>query len=206
MRLIQRYLIRAYFIVFVWAVLTSIAGAQSDHYAEARKTVQGLVSEVFSNLKKFKNLYEKSEADYRAHVREVIYPAIAFDLSSRVILGSHWKSASSEQKAHFSKALESMLINGYGKVLLVLDNPRVEFIDPPATTGSEKKQVIQTQLIASDGVTRLDYVVIKHNGRWLIFDLIVDGLSLVKQLRQSFNKEIEEGGLDALIERLRVVK
>lgn len=191
---------------FVWALAFTPGQAPADNFTEARERVRAVVGGLVADVRHIKKMYETDKAAYYSHVRGKILPVVATDLAARVILAGHWKTATDAQRKEFDEALREMLIRSYGKALVVLEGVKIEYLPPQGDT-QKKKQTVRTALTTKDNTRiHVDYVTLKINGEWKIFDLVIDGLSMVKQLRQSFDAEIQKTGLDALNARLRSEK
>lgn len=181
----------------------SSALADAASFSSAQAEVRTLVTQLLGDAKSMKQLYETDKQKYYARVQEVAVSAIAMNLVSRFVLGRHWKLADAAQREQFVRAMEMMLVKSYGKALVVLEDAKIEYL-PANIPGNTRKQTVRTRLTtASNTHINIDYVVLKLNDEWKIFDLVVDGLSMVKQLRGSFDLEIKEAGLNALIARLQ---
>ena len=97
-----------------------------------------------------------------------------------------------------------MLIRIYAKAMLDFGHARVKVL-PDHDKQKGKYHTVQTELDIGSGKTPLQVAYVFRNNKqneWKVFDLSVDGLSLVKNFRTSFNQEIKETSLDALIMRL----
>lgn len=195
---------RAILFVVAWICALWSTSATANNFTEAQSKVRSVIETFLGDIKNIKRLYEEDKAQYYRFVKDITLPVIATDLSARVILGSHWKAATADQRKKFISGLDDMLIRTYGKALIVLDEVKLEYLPAPEDTDLAKKvQTVVTTVTTGDGSkVKVGYVMIKVGNDWKLFDLIIDSLSMVKQLRGSFEAEIKETGLDALITRL----
>lgn len=143
-------------------------------------------------------------------VRELIdttmLPVVDLDSMGKLILGKHWKLAGEEQRVAFVLGFKDMLIRIFGKTLLDYGKAELTVL-PNQTEQKGKYRIVQTELDIGAGQPPLQvaYVFRKNKqNEWKIFDFSVDGLSLVKNFRTSFSKEIQETSLQALIDRLEI--
>ena len=182
--------------------------ATADNFISAQTKVRGLVTQLVGDAKNMRQLYETDEQKYYQRIRDLAIPSIAISVTSRFVLGRHWKLADKAQRQEFIQALQTMLIRSYGKALIVLEESSVEFLPAHnAADVNKRKQTIRTRLTTKNNThINVDYVVLQLDNEWKIFDLVIDGLSMAKQLRRSFDTEIQETGLSALIARLRSEK
>ena len=184
--------------------LTAAAPAWADDYAAAKNVVDGLVQELLVEVKANKALYQDNDAELFALIRERILPVVDVAALSRLVLNKHWKGLSEEQRGTFTATMESLLVRSYGKSLTLLTEVERVHFPPPTRTGSGKYVVVRSDVTfqVNEPPLRINYVMHDKGGQWRVFDLVIDGLSLVKQFRQNFDREIREDGFDALVGRL----
>lgn len=170
------------------------------------KTPEQIVEETSAELLKVINEQSdkiKNEDGYVNQViNDLILPVIDLQSMGKLILGKHWKTASEEQRSQFINEFKSMLIRTYAKSVADYGHAKV-VVFPPKGDQKGKRHRVKSHLDLGSGVPlQVDYVFRKKDGAWKVFDLVVDGLSLIKNFRTSFSQEISETSLDALIKRL----
>jgi len=141
-------------------------------------------------------------------IYETIIPIVDLNSMGKLILGKHWKWASEEQRLRFVSEFKDMLVRIYAKSLVDYGHAKVKVL-PDRNRKESKYHIVQTELYIGSGKAPLRVAYIFRNNKqdeWKVFDLSVDGLSLVKNFRTSFGQEIKETSLDALIERLADTK
>ena len=187
--------------VFLACLLFTVCVSADDN-SEATAFMRGISNNLLEQLKN-RDLYEKDTMQYYQMLENEVLNFMNMELMSKLILRTHWTTASSDQKTRFLSSFKNMLLESYGKTLLLLPNIKIEFIEPPADQKPRKYQIVHTKLFTSgnEPPVSLDYYLIKQE-EWKIFDLRIDGLSVIKQFRESFGEEIATTNLNALIERL----
>lgn len=145
----------------------------------------------------------KTEEGYVNQViNDLILPVIDLQSMGKLILGKHWKTASDEQRSQFIEQFKSMLVRTYAKSVADFGHAKVK-VFPPKSDQKGKRHRVKSHLDLGSGTPlQVDYVFRRKDDSWKVFDLVVDGLSLIKNFRTSFSQEISETSLDALIERL----
>ena len=176
----------------------------AQSYEEARDFLSALVDEVISEVKTNNAMYrDDTEKLYRL-IDQRILSTVDMELFSKLTLGAHWNSASTTQRQSYANAIRDTMVRSYGKSLLLLS--KVEKVDYPLpeTTKQARYQIVKTMLFFTGGQSpvSINYAMLSKEDKWVIFDLIIDGLSVGKQFRQNFDLEIKDKGLDALITRL----
>lgn len=145
----------------------------------------------------------KNEEGYINQViDDLVLPVIDLQSMGKLILGKHWKTANDEQRQQFINEFKSMLIRTYAKSVADYGHAKVTVFPPRGKLGGKRHRVKSQLDVGSGKPLQVDYVFRKKGDSWLVFDLVVDGLSLIKNFRTSFSQEISETSLDALIQRL----
>ncbi len=132
----------------------------------------------------------------------IVAPHFDFERMSRWVLGKYWRKAKADEKARFAKEFRTLLVRTYAKAMN--DNYDKTIAMLPTRKKKGGKQVtVRTEIQQSAGFPiPINYKMHIKDDVWKIFDVSVDGISLVANYRTSFAKEIRKDGLDKLIARL----
>jgi phospholipid transport system substrate-binding protein len=136
-------------------------------------------------------------------VDRMMVPLIDFKAMSKLTLGKHWKRASKDQRTAFMDAYKTLLRGTYTKSLKNYANQEIRFF-PKRTRVKGKYATVYSEFVPGGGKTNvpINYKMRKVGDQWKAYNLEIEGLSLVKNYRTSFGKEISATSLDALIARL----
>lgn len=130
-----------------------------------------------------------------------VMPHVDFRRMTASAVGRHWRAATPEQRERLQTEFKTLLVRTYsGALAQVKDQtivPRPLRAAPGATD-----VVVQTEVRGQGDPIQLDYRLERVGERWLIYDVNVLGVWLVPQYRTSFGREIEQFGIDGLIQRL----
>jgi phospholipid transport system substrate-binding protein len=134
-------------------------------------------------------------------VETIVLPSFDFDLMARWVLGKHWKKASAEQQQKFIKEFRSMLVRTYASQLL---EHRYEDISIGAVTQIKDDRVkVATEVKRKAGKPySILYNFRKSEDGWKVYDVVIEGISLVTNYRSAFESEINRGDIDGLIAKL----
>lgn len=139
-------------------------------------------------------------------IEEILMPHIDFIAASKWVLGSHWDSASKEQKIGFIKAFRTLLLRFYSSALteyLVnnddkLDASMMTFLDPGKPTNGQI--TVRSEVHPKSGkAVPINYQMHETRKGWKVYDVSVEGVSVITTYKTSFASEIQQSGLDALI-------
>ncbi len=168
----------------------------------AEELVKRTADDVLNTIKNDKDIQAGNQQKIFALAEEKILPNFDFDRVCRMVLGKNWKAASPEQQALFQKEFRSLLLRTYAVALGKYKNQVIEFkplrAEPDAKNVSVKTQILQPggQPIA------VDYSLVKVEGGWKVYDIVIESVSLVTNYRSQFSNEIRTNGLDSLNKKL----
>lgn len=136
-------------------------------------------------------------------LKALVDPYVDFKAMGRLMLGKHWKTATPEQRERFTAEFRSMLARIYGKSIALYDGQKLEF--EPYKPSKKKNLATVRSRVESEGGEGMpiDFRLrFKEADGWKIFDISVDGISLIKNYKSSFQREIAQVGLDGLLENI----
>lgn len=134
-----------------------------------------------------------------------VLPNFDFREMTRLAVGANWRKASPEQQAALEGGFRKLLVNVY-TTALTKSGPKgagrtLEVKPQPAAKGDEA--VVKTVIKEPDGQrVAIDYRMASRDGGWKVYDVVVEGVSLVTSYRSSFESEVSKGGVDGLIKAL----
>ena len=133
---------------------------------------------------------------------EKIIPNFNFDKVCRLVLGKNWTKATPEQKTAFQAEFRSLLIRTYTTALSKYKNQTVEY-KPLRMVDGASSATVKTLILQPGGQPiALDYSLEKYTEAWKVYDIVIEGVSLVTNYRGQFTQEIRQNGLDSLIKKL----
>ena len=159
---------------------------------------------LFTDVEKNKKLYEEDITAFYKRVDNVLTPIIDFDVLIKSIIGKkNYEETSSEQKNRFKLALKNQLIRIYAKTIVEYANSKITII---SSSKAKSFHLVKTELSVGQGkpAFQVIYVMKKSNDNWKIVEVVANGLRLVKSLRKSLLPEIEENGIESVINRLEL--
>lgn len=135
-------------------------------------------------------------------VNDIILPRFDRRYAAQLVLGRNWRSASDEQRSAFIDAFYESLLQKYADGVLEFNQERIELL--PFRGDESKPRVVVKSLVTLDDGTEVpvDYGLVKREEGWMVFDVIIEGISYVRNFRTEVNSEIETSSLDAVIARL----
>ena len=168
----------------------------ADDKADAEAIVKGKLDAVFAVL-------EKKELDQQAkkkEINEIVTPMFDFALMAKLTLGrEHWPNLSREKKEKFTELYIKLLKTSYLEKLTLYTDEKVIF-DPPVQV--KEKVQIPTQLISKDRKTSILYKLYKPANDWKVYDLEIQGVSIIRSYRSQFGEILRNGTIDDLLRKM----
>lgn len=131
-----------------------------------------------------------------------VLPHFNFQHMTALAMGRDWNKATPEQKKRLSDEFKTLLVRTYSNALTSYKNQTVSY-KPTKLQGSETDVVVKTEILQpGNKPVQLDYALEKQGDAWKVYDVIVAGVSLVTNYRDTFTQEVRSTGIDGLIQML----
>lgn len=177
--------------------LTAVAETAPD--ALVKKTSE----EVLEIVRNDQEIQNGNQQKIFALIEEKIMPNFDFDRVCRLVLGRNWANASKEQQANFQNEFRTLLLRTYASALSKYRDETIKYL-PFRAQPDAKRVTVRTQIIQSGAQPiAIDYSLENGDNGWKVYDIVIEGISLVTNYRSQFSNEIRQsGGMDGLIQRL----
>lgn len=182
-------------------LLLSISPAASEPPSESpTAVVRATLTEVFRILEDPK-LKDPAKLMPRRRLLEAVI-AERFDYAemSKRTLGANWTPLTNEQRAEFVDLFKAFLSDRYAGKIEGYSGEQVEYLNERI---QGQYAEVRTKLVSSKVEIPMDYRLINKAGKWYAYDIIADGVSLVKNYRSQFEKIIRSDSYEELVRRLR---
>jgi phospholipid transport system substrate-binding protein len=132
----------------------------------------------------------------------ILMPRFDRRFAAQVVLAKHWRTASEEQQARFIEAFYRALLRKYADGILEFD-PDMITVLPFRGDATKKRTRVRSTVELDDGSKiAVDYELVKRKSGWLVFNVVIEGVSYVRNFRAELDSEIRASSLDAVIKRL----
>ena len=188
----------------IMLVLVSVAHAQGVDQSDPEKMVEGLSNQVIYELNANRAVLEKEPTQVKLFANNFVLPYIDTEKMARYVMGRNWRTATEEQKQGFVDAFTNTLIRSYSQSLLKLNIESVKVA--PAREEKPGRVTVASTVTQSDGnksdvIYRIYFD--KAGNKWMLYDVSVEGISMLLNYRKSYASEIGKKGLDAVISEMR---
>ena len=181
-------------------MLCFTAGALAAESPDA--LVKRTAEDVMAIVKNDKDIQAGNQDKIFALAEEKILPNFNFDRVSRLVLGKNWTKATPDQKAAFQTEFRTLLLRTYATALSKFKNQTIEY-KPLRLADGANTAAVKTVILQPGGQPiAVDYALEKQSDAWKVYDIVIEGVSLVTNYRGQFTQEIRQNGLDSLIKKL----
>lgn len=197
----MRTLFKPVILIFLLVLgYSSIALAKEEPDILLKRVTHDLISEL-----------RRNDSDLQANpnriysiINRILVPYVDWTAMAQWVVGRNaWLQASPSQRERFVAEFRDLLIRTYASTLRAYKNQTIEYF--PVRGGIEGKSRVQiTSYIREPGreSIKVDYRLVDKTNSWKVYDIIIEGVSLLKGFQAQFANEIKQKGLDSLIERL----
>ena len=188
------------------ASLSFIAAALCAFTVHAQEAPDDLVrrstNEILAAIKADKELQAGNQQKIEKLAEEKVIPYFDFARMTQLAVGRNWRDASEAQRKALIDEFRTLLVRTYSTSLSQYRNQTID-VKPARIASADTDVVVKTQINQPGGQPiPIDYSLAKTKDGWKVFDVLIDGVSLVTNYRSSFNTEIQKSGIDGLIKSL----
>jgi len=163
--------------------------------------VHKTADDVLVVLKADDSIQQDKEKIYKL-AEEKILPNFDLDRISMLVLGKTWRKINEDQQQQFKSEFKTMLLRTYAVALGKYKDQEIDF-KPLRMEPTDKQATVKTQIIQEGAQPiSVDYTLAKKDDQWKVFDIVIEGVSLVTNYRSQFASEIKNNGIDSLITKL----
>ena len=161
--------------------------------------VKDNVNRLIELLKANRDAYARDHKKLYAMVHEQVLPHFDFRVMSRSVLGRYWREASDDQRDRFVNEFRDLLVRTYATALLKYTNEQVRYL-PFRFSPNDKTAVVKTEVVQQGGpAIPIQYSFYQTESGWKVYDVTIEGISLVTNYRTTYANKVKTDGLDALI-------
>ncbi len=180
------------------ALVPALAAAQESPDQLVKRTTD----EILTIIKTDKDLQSGNTKKIVDLVGEKVLPHFDFARMTKLALGRNWAQTTDAQKASLTKEFQTLLVRTYSTSLSQYRNQTID-VKPTKIAAGDTDTTVKTVVNQSGGPPiPIDYGMEKTDKGWKVYDVVVDGVSLVTTYRGSFNDQIQKSGVDGLIKTL----
>ena len=197
---------KKWFSVMAFAVtallVTQTVRAETSPYVLMQQASDKLFADIKSNQAKIK----KDPNYLRTIVRNDLLPYVQVNYAGSLVLGSHFKSTTPEQREKFFKAFSDFIEQAYAQVLTAYTDQNIQ-IEPAKEVGDKNLVSIRVNIMQNGGQApiKLDFKWRKNSktGEWQAYDMVAEGVSMVVTKQNEWSGILRQQGIDALTAQIQ---
>jgi len=174
-------------------------------FATAGPALEQLRSQIDRVLKIMDDPDMKKDAqskERRAAVRKVADEIFDFQETAKRSLARHWQPRTSAEQAEFVRLFADLLERSYISRIELYGGEKIAYL---GDSQDGDQSMVRTRIITKSGTeVPVDYRMLKRAERWLVYDVIIEGVSLVANYRTQFNKIIQTSSYAELVRKMKV--
>ncbi len=161
--------------------------------------VQQVTEDVLTVVRQDKDIQSGNTRKAIELAETKVSPYFNFQRMTALAVGREWSKATPEQKKRLTEEFKALLVRTYSNALISYKNQKVVY-KPSKMAAGDTDVVVKTEVVQpGNKPIQLDYALEKQGGSWKVYDVIVAGVSLVTNYRDTFKQEMSNSGIDGLI-------
>ncbi|WP_319241274.1 ABC transporter substrate-binding protein [uncultured Propionivibrio sp.] len=186
---------------FLFAALISVTAFAQEESPDA--LVKKITDEVLTIVRHDKDIQNGNTKKAIELVEVKVLPNFNFQRMTALAMGRDWNKANPDQKKRLTEEFKTLLVRTYSNALTSYRDQTVRY-KPTKMQAGDTDVVVKTEIVQpGNKPIQLDYSVERQdNNGWKIYDVVVAGVSLVSNYRDTFNQEVRANGVDGLIQML----
>ena len=197
---------KKWFSVMAFAVtalfVTQTVRAETSPYV----LMQQASDKLFADIKNNQATIKKDPNYLRTIVRNDLLPYVQVNYAGSLVLGSHFKSTTPEQREQFFKAFSDFIEQAYAQVLTAYTDQNIQ-IEPAKEVGDKNLVSIRVNIVQNGGQApiKLDFKWRKNSktGEWQAYDMVAEGVSMVVTKQNEWSGILRQQGIDALTAQIQ---
>ena len=163
---------------------------------------KSVTDEVLAVIRADKDIQSGNQKKVLELVEAKVLPHFSFPRMTQLAMGRNWRSANPEQQKKLVAEFRTMLVRTYTTAFTQYKNQTVEY-KPLRAAAGDTEVVVQSLIKQNSGPpVAVDYSMEKTDAGWKVYNMKIEGISLIENYRNSFNTEVQKNGVDGLITAL----
>lgn len=179
------------------------AGAAAAEVQDPLEVVRLTADRVLAEVTANKAALDADPSGIYRLVEHMVVPRFDFTTMSQTAMGRYWRRATDDQRARIINEFKELLVRTYAVALLGYSGQKIDYL-PVRMRDGESEVMIPTRIDPGTGgpPIPIDYRMHRLDGVWMVYDVVIDGISLVSNYRSTFASAVRQRGVDGLIQQL----
>lgn len=182
---------RLWFYLFLFLFVSCVAWAESVAMSQLRTSVDAVIEVLQQKDVPFEQRRDRVSAIVRAR--------FDFETMARSALGPNWNSLDAKQQQHFTQLFTELMEATYMGRIDEYRDEKVSFVKEQERQG---RVTIDTQIFSSGTSIPISYRLVSKEGEWLVYDVVIENVSLVRNYRSTYGELFTSEGYAGLVDRM----
>jgi phospholipid transport system substrate-binding protein len=189
------------FASFVWSMVFTLSALAAEVAPDL--LAREVTDKIVVLLKANKDMYVKDHKKLYVMVDEHVLPNFDFRAMSRTVLGRYWRTADEEQRARFTSEFRDLLVRTYATALLKYNDETIVYL-PFKMAPDNRTATVKSEVRRTDGgpSIAINYSFYRTDAGWKVYDVTIEGASLVTTYQSTYSARVQREGVNALIASL----
>ena len=195
----RKFLFNRFYTVLLLMLLSPLCLAVTSPATQLQQVANRMISQLENNKTQLHSM-----SVIRRIVNQVLIPNVDLNRMSASVVGRAWLSATPAQKAQFEKEFSYLVTTTYASALSSYNGDTVQFYPMRGNFEAQQTLRVNSMIIRKNGQRiPISYDVVRSGSQWKVYDFSIEHVSMVQSYRAQFSSVLVQGGMTALLTRLK---
>ena len=180
--------------LMIHLLMVSVCFANSEIKSQLKGTIDRVIKivkdETLKNDHQARRAALRKTIDERFNYRQMVMRSLA----------KNWDARSGQERQEFIALFKSLLENSYANKLEAYRDEKINYLDEII---KGEYALIKTEVVRRSSTIGVDYKLINENGNWMVYDFVIEGVSMIRNYRSQFTKIIRRDSYEVLVQKLK---
>ncbi len=167
--------------------------------------LEEITQQMLGALKKNDAQIKKDSSKLVSIIDDILIPHVdLYDMSRWVVGRNAWLKADRAQRKRFAEEFKDLMIRTYASSLTAYSNQTIMYTPVRGDVAGKKRVQVSSRILESGRAPiNVTYRLVQKDGKWRVYDIIIEGVSLLKGFKSQFAQDIKQQGLDVVIAKMK---
>ncbi len=167
------------------------------------KQIEGTVEGILSVMNDEALGLPENKAERRTKIMSLIDSRFDYKEMSRISLGKYWRELDGQEMEEFTDVFSQLLKQTYIGRIEAYSDEKVEYSKEIFGKKKKNRAMVFTNILKNGKAIPINYKMVARNDQWLVYDVVIEGVSLVRNYRTEFSRIIVKEKFSGLVKRIR---
>lgn len=190
--------------IFIFAfMLMRLSWAEPVNTREPMQMLQSIANNMIAELKKNRDTLKTNPRKVYALANRLVVPYADIDeMSKRVLSPETWNKMTAKQKTHFEKEFTTLLVRTYASALAAYKDQGITFFPIRGSNANKHMIEVNSEINSAGNIIRVSYRLLHKENGWRLYDMSVEGVSLLESFRSQFADLLKQGDIETLLNKM----